>query len=107
ARTFESDACVRELLSRDPDVIAAVRDAFGPDIIDSEGMVDRASLGRMVFDNSDRIRVLEAILHPRVREVWTAVLQDEPSLAVIEIPLLFEKNLENAFDFSICLATEP
>src|SRR3712207_4885450 len=59
-----------------------------------EGVVDRAALGATVLDDPDRLRQLEAIVHPLVRDEEEAFLRRALAagapLAVLDIPLLFE-----------------
>jgi dephospho-CoA kinase len=105
---IDSDQIVRGLLSDDGEVRQAVRDTFGPDIFAADGAIDRRRLAAVVFADEDALRRLEGILHPRVRAVWRAAVAargDRP--AVVEIPLLFEKDLEKEFDFTVCVASDP
>jgi dephospho-CoA kinase len=97
----ESDAVVRSLLENDSEVISAVRDRFGPNVVEG-GKVNRASLGAAVFNDAAALRWLEELLHPRVRAQWQASIAAHPR-AVVEIPLLYEKNLENQFDLNVCV----
>ena len=71
------------------DLVAALGDA----ILDADGLVDRASLGRRVFTDPDALQRLNAITHPRIRaleqqriEAW----RREPGIAVTEAALLVE-----------------
>jgi dephospho-CoA kinase len=51
---------------------------------------------------------LEGLVHPRVFKLWRAALTAEPaSHWAVEIPLLFERGLENWFDFTVCVACDP
>ena len=67
----------------------------------------REELARIVFANPAARQKLEAILHPRIRELWRAQVaawrQDGKPLAVVVIPLLFETNAEADFDAVICV----
>jgi dephospho-CoA kinase len=47
--------------------LAAVVEAFGPEVLDDAGALDRAALGRIVFADRAALRRLEAIIHPAVR----------------------------------------
>ena len=83
----------------------ALRNRYGDEIIDSRGEVDRGRMGDIVFTRSDELDWLEMLLHPRVREAWEDRVGRCPSAAwVVEIPLLFEKNLEKSFDFTVCVS---
>ncbi len=106
-RRLDADQVVREVLLRETDVIAAVRERFGDGVLDALGEVDRAQLGEIVFADAAGLAWLETLLHPRLlaqwREQWAAVQGER---FIVEVPLLFEKQLENWFDFTICVTTD-
>ena len=65
--------------------------------------MDKAA--ELVLTRTDELDWLEVLLHPRVREAWEDRVGRCPSAAwVVEIPLLFEKNLEKSFDFTVCVS---
>jgi dephospho-CoA kinase len=101
--TADADALVRECLAGDAEVHAALRSAFGTGVFQPDGSVDRAALGDRVFGDDAALRTLEALLHPRVRDRWQTILAEAGGPALIEIPLLFEKDLEPAFDLTVCV----
>jgi len=69
--------------------------------------VDRSALGRIVFNDSELLAALESILHPRVHRMWTGeITRDPASDWVVEIPLLFEKNLQKNVDFTVCVFSD-
>ncbi len=107
-RTVESDQIVAELLSGDAAVQAALRERWGDGAFTSEGQVDRRAIGKRVFQDADELRWLEALLHPRVRECWQGAVRAAPAANwLVEIPLIFEKRLESAFDLTVCVASPP
>ena len=110
ADSLDCDQVVRELLATDATVKAAILAQVSPLAYDPAGGPNRSVLRELIFQDSAKRRQLEAILHPRVRERWqqavTECRQQQRSL-VIEIPLLFEKNLEAEFDCSILVAASP
>ena len=99
AVVFDADACVRSMLDSDAAVAGEIRNAFGGEIVDPSGMIDRDALRARVFQTPADREKLEAILHPRVREECLAsrdrARQSGSGLFVADIPLLFEKG----FDF--------
>ena len=107
AETIDSDAVVRHLLSSDKEVTAAIRCHFGESVIDAEGRVDRTRLARKVFNNSEALVLLESIVHPRVRQNWMQALRKNHPFLIVEIPLLFEKDLQGHFSKTICLSSDP
>lgn len=107
AHTLETDAIVRDLLATDTELIEEVKGAFGAAVLDSEGRVDRAALGRRVFSNPEALVLLESLVHPRVRQHWMRALREKHELLVVEIPLLFEKDLQDHFSLTICVSSHP
>lgn len=107
AKTVETDALVRDLLAQDKDLIEEIRKAFGDTVIDGEGRVDRGALARKVFGNPEVLELLESLVHPRVRQLWTRKLRENHPVLVVEIPLLFEKDLHGHFPLTICVSSDP
>ena len=66
---------------------------FGREIVGSDGRIDRAKLGAIVFSDADARHDLEAITHPRIfSEILRRVAQgrDEASVVVVDAALLVE-----------------
>ncbi|WOO42980.1 dephospho-CoA kinase [Rubellicoccus peritrichatus] len=100
----DSDEIVRDLLRSDEGVVSEVIGHFGEGICADGGGIDRSKLAKIVFNDDSTLKWLESLLHPRVGEIWRARLATQAKQnSVVEIPLLFEKNLENAFDFVVCV----
>ena len=108
-RRLDSDQIVRERLLTAPDVIAAVREHFGPGILADGGGIDRNALAARIFPVPAEREWLEALLHPRVTAAWAEAFAGggEDARWVVEVPLLFEKGLEKWFDFTVCVALSP
>lgn len=103
-RVVDSDAVVKQLLNEDSAVQEQLGKRFGHSIV-TGGRVDRKALAAAVFGDSAHLKWLEELLHPRVREHWqSAVNSDQSATWVVEIPLLFEKNLENHFEMIVCVS---
>lgn len=110
ARVLESDQLAKDVLQQDPEVIAAVTARWGDQVRAESGdePFDRAAIAKIVFNDDAELRWLEAQLHPRVRKVWeTAVREAGEEPLVVEIPLLFEKNLETSFALTVCVSASP
>jgi len=69
AVVIDADGVAREVTEPGAPGLAAVADAFGPEIVREDGSLDRAALGRIVFADSEALARLEAIVHPAVRPV--------------------------------------
>lgn len=88
---FDADAAVHELQGPGGALLAPIERAF-PGTTGPQG-VDRPKLGAAVFGNPEKLRLLEAIVHPEVAEMRRAFLADnaDAPLIVFDIPLLYEK----------------
>src|SRR5439155_21525990 len=76
---------------------------FGSEILAPDGAVDRAKLGKLVFADPVARRDLEQITHPAVYRAIAAGLRaferlDNPALAVVDVPLLYETGRASDFD---------
>jgi len=97
----DADAEVHRLLGPGGAAVAPVARAF-PDVRSSNGAINRAALGRIVFADPAALKRLEKILHPLVRKAERQFLakarrQRQP-LVVLDIPLLFETGGEKRCD---------
>ncbi len=85
--------------------LARVLEAFGEGVRAADGSLDRRSLGARVFRDDAARRLLEEILHPEIWAMRAAWLEerrsDGTSVAVSEIPLLFETGREGDFDVTV------
>ncbi|MEQ1900111.1 MAG: dephospho-CoA kinase [Devosia sp.] len=95
---FSSDDAVHDLYRGA--AVAPVGAAFPGVVID--GAVDRAALGQATLGDSQKLRQLEAIVHPLVRAqiadfLAAAESRGEP-IAVVDIPLLFESGYDYGLD---------
>lgn len=107
----DADAAVGFLLGPGGGAVQAVGAAFPDSLKQSaagESYIDRQALGRVVFADRDKKRVLEGILHPLVRaESDTFVIEMKKrahKFAVLDIPLLFETGGEGRVDVTICVS---
>ncbi len=100
---FSSDFEARRLTDHDFVVQQEIKTAFGNQIFDSEGNLARDRLRDLVFKDSEARKILESILHPRIREAWISRTGGD-GLLLAEIPLLYETGAESYFDRIIVTA---
>jgi dephospho-CoA kinase len=70
----------------------------------ADGLPDRRWIGAKVFTDPAERAFLEALTHPEVARLRAQAVADSSQHHVVEIPLLFEKNLAADFDCVICVA---
>ena len=100
---FSSDFEARRLTDSDLVVQEEIKAAFGVRVFSSEGNLERDRLRDLIFHDGGARKVLESILHPRIREAWTNRTGGD-GLLLAEIPLLYETGAESYFDGIIVTA---
>jgi dephospho-CoA kinase len=100
--TLDADVLARDAVAPGTSGLAAVAERFGTDVLLTDGSLDRRALGLVVFGDTQARADLEAIVHPRVREATSTWLDRlaaaGESLAVVDIPLLYETGRDHDFD---------
>lgn len=98
----DADRIAKEVVEKGSPGLQQVVQAFGPDILNSQGEMERTRMAGLVFSDPKKLQKLESILHPlvqaevRSQRQW---LEDQHhTWAVYDVPLLFEKNLQAQFD---------
>lgn len=93
-----ADELARVVVARGSEGLNDVVTAFGDGVLDERGELDRRKMASIVFNDPAKRQQLESILHPRIRErfeqVLDAIEKSGHQVAVYEVPLLFEKNLQ-------------
>jgi dephospho-CoA kinase len=106
AATISSDAVVHELLDSEP-LLGRLTERWGADVAPG-GTVDRARVGEIVFADPEQLAWLESQVHPLVGErigAFLLALPAETEVAVVEVPLLFESEMEGVFDTTVAVVT--
>ncbi len=106
AGLIDADRIAHEVLDQDAQVVRSVRERFGSDVF-TDGLVDRAKLGRVVFADREALEALGAIVHPRVLERCRRMLSEFESrgveLVVVDAALLLDVVVPFRFDVVVAL----
>lgn len=108
---IDADELAREVLASGTDGLREVIAAFGDDVLDPGGALDRGALGRLVFSDRATRQRLNEITHPRIAartaERAAALAQKGEPLGCYEAALLVENGLAEAFrPLVVCACTE-
>ncbi|MEM9906256.1 MAG: dephospho-CoA kinase, partial [Cyanobacteria bacterium P01_D01_bin.44] len=92
---LDADVYAREAVAPGSPILAQLAQRYGEDILLSDGNLDRAKLGEIIFNNADEKRWVEQQIHPFVRQRFQTIAQTyAPEQALVYvIPLLFEARL--------------
>lgn len=104
---YIADNKAKEIMNR-PEVVSSVQAIFEQNIITEEGLLDRAKIRTIVFNNNNLLTTLNNIIHPLVKYDFETWLKENECYQIVckETALLFENKLENDFHY-IILVTAP
>jgi len=97
---IDADEIAKEVVKPGTPAFQEIVQAFGREVVDEQGALDRKRLAAMVFQDAAKREMLNRIVHPRVRKRELELLsqyKDNP-LVVLSVPLLFENNMEHLVD---------
>ena len=100
---IDADEVAHQLLRREYPGYAPVLQAFGAEILDSAGEIDRSKLGNIVFADPAKLTQLNELLHPEVirhiLDKLSQITQEDPSRRVIvDASLMIESGFHREFD---------
>lgn len=111
---LDADIIASEIIEQDESTRAEFRKLFGQGVFKPDNTLDRVAVSRLIFgettEHERRLREMNRITHPRVIDrLWEKIevaAESGAKVIVIDIALLFEAGLADAFDY-IILVTAP
>lgn len=100
---IDGDETAHHLMEPNQPIWEDVVNAFGREVLNPDSTIDRIKLGAIVFNDREKLQVLNQIAHPRI----IAEIQNElqhlrhtqpDSVLVLDIPLLFEGRMDRLCD---------
>jgi dephospho-CoA kinase len=110
AVVIDADQLAREVVVSGTPAFDEVIEAFGPEIVGTDGELDRAELAAQVFSDPAKKSTLEAIVHPEVARLFAERLEEHRGtdrIVVYVTPLLAELGLAPAFDHVVVVTASP
>lgn len=111
AVVVDADLVAREVVAVGTPGLAAVVEAFGTEVLQPDGDLDRAALGRLVFSDRQALARLNAITHPliaeRTAELFGQADAQGADVLVHDVALLVENGLTQAYDAVVVVAAQP
>ncbi len=109
---LDADVTAREVVEAETEGLKKVVAAFGQDILQPDGRLDRQKLGSIVFANDKKRHLLNSIIHPLVfeqQDKWLAGVKakDPNAIAIVDAALLIESGGYKRFDQLIVVWCEP
>lgn len=107
----DADEVARVVVEKGTRGLEQVAMEFGEKVLNDNGTLNRKNLGKIVFEDPKKLAILEGILHPLIRAQVDQQKEDLEKrghdLAVYDVPLLFEKNMEAMFESIIVVHCKP
>jgi dephospho-CoA kinase len=101
---YYADQAAKDLMNSSPVLKEQIIDSFGPETY-KDGKLDRVYLANIVFNDMEKLNLLNSIVHPATLNDATLWMQNQKTpYAVKEAALIFETNMEDYFDFIIGVA---
>ncbi|MDQ0220093.1 dephospho-CoA kinase [Peribacillus cavernae] len=99
---IDADLASREVVEPGEKAYNKIVESFGPQILLDEETIDRAKLGAIIFNDTEKRLLLNSIVHPAVRKrmiaLKDAAFEREEETVFMDIPLLFESKLTTMVD---------
>ena len=106
AVVVDADRIAREVVETGTPALARIAEEFGGDVIASDGSLDRAALGALIFGSPEKRAALNAITHPAVgirsKQLFAAAEAADPgAIVVYDVPLLVDAGRTDEFDLVV------
>ncbi|TKD67893.1 dephospho-CoA kinase [Pseudalkalibacillus hwajinpoensis] len=107
----DADVIARQVVEPGESALEEIFLSFGSEMKAEDGGLDRKRLGSVIFNNEDKRKLLNSILHPAIRkrmldEVASYKKQGEPHV-VLDIPLLYESELNHLVERTLLVYVDP
>lgn len=101
---IDSDEIAHNLLEKDTEVTKRIAQSFGKECLLSNGGVNRKRLGKIVFNDSEKLTLLNQITHPAIlAEIEKKKAVIKSGVCIVDVPLLFESNQQKYYDASLLI----
>lgn len=107
AATVCLDQIAKEQAKPGRDGYKAIVKNFGQCILQEDGTINRALLGRVIFSDKRAKLGLERATHPLILKEMHELIGRLKGLVVVDVPLLFEKKLQKNFDATFLVICTP
>lgn len=96
---IDMDVLAREVVMPGQPALQEIKMAFGAEICNTRNELDRKKLRDIIFSDPDKRQQLETIVHPRIRQRVTALIDKLTTpYCIIVIPLFFETSQQDSVD---------
>ena len=102
---IDADLIARQIVLPGSKGFEQIVNRFGPQMLNSDGTLDRKKLGKTVFDDPKKLSDLDKIEHPLIQEAIDSQLDEFKKqhlpVVVLDVPLLFETGMDEECDLTV------
>ena len=107
----DADLIARQVVEPGTPTLQKIKEAFGADALLADGAMNREEIGRQIFGDEEKRKVLNGIIHPAIRQEMLrqkdVYLAQGEKIVILDIPLLFESKLEHFVERIVVVGTTP
>lgn len=93
----DTDIVAREVVEPGSPALEEIRELFGDHVLANDSSLDRTAMRNIIFNDDEKRRQLESILHPRIRdESFRQVANATGPYVIVVVPLLYESPMKEA-----------
>ena len=105
-KTYSAYNAAKKLINTDRALIDSIKKVFGNNIY-KKNKLDTKQLSKIVFQDSDKLKVLNSIIHPAVSNDFDSFVKSNDEIYIVkEVAIIFETKSENTYD-KIILVRAP
>ena len=91
---IDADVISHEVTKPNGSAFKEIISSFGSNILDDNGLIDRKKMRSIIFDDASKKKILEGIIHPKVREeMFNLVSKSNDHYLIVSVPLLIETGM--------------
>ena len=107
----DADTLARKVVAKGSPGLKSIVAKFGEDVLNTQGELDRKSVGKLIFEDQEKRLLLESILHPLIQvernKEKRKLEETQVEIAFYDVPLLFEKEMKDEFDATVLVYAKP
>lgn len=104
---LDCDRLVHDSVYRDPEVLSALSNSFGPQVISNDGAVNRKVLADIVFSDDQKYKLLTSTVNPFIlKAIENNIQQSGANYLLLDAPQLFESGLDGRCDFTVAVVAD-
>lgn len=108
ALVIDADQIAREVVKPGEPALTEIIERFGPEVVASDGSLDRGALAAIVFADTAALSDLNAITHPRIAQRTAELMEQaaDDAVVVYDVPLMVENNATDGWDAVIVVEAD-